>query len=96
MTTRPNKVLTRDLTPADFEVLEFERGWWKYRGRREAVIRERFGTSATRHTQRVQALIDHPQAMAYDAQLVGRLRDTRDAHLARRAHEARILEELDR
>lgn len=66
------------LTPGDLEVLEFERATWKYPGRREAVIRERFGISLTRHLQRVTALIDHPQAQAYNAQLVRQLRDRRD------------------
>lgn len=69
---------TEPLTPADLEVLEFERATWKYPGRREAVIRERFGVSLTRHLQRVMTLIDHPQAQAYNAQLVRQLRDRRD------------------
>lgn len=69
-------ILDRDLGPADFEVLEFARAWWKYPGRKEAVILERFGISGTRYTQRLMALLDHPQAMAYDPDLVRRLKGT--------------------
>lgn len=81
-------VLDRDLTPADLEVLEFERAWWKYQGAREGAIRERFGTSLTRHTQRALALLDHPQAEEYDPPLVRRLRQQRNSHTARRRQEA--------
>lgn len=64
---------TTQLTAADLELLEFERATWKYLGRKETVIRERFGHSMTRYAQRLQRLIDHPAARAYDPQLVARL-----------------------
>lgn len=92
----PQSPAERHLTPADFEVLEFERGWWKYQGAREATVRERFGHSLTRHTQRVLALIDHPQAHAYDPHLVSKLRARRDHNTNRRRQEAIQIKEANR
>lgn len=76
---------TQELTRAQMEILEFERATWRYQGRREAVIRERFGHSAIRHAQIVNHLIDLPAAAAYDPTLIRRLRDIRDQHKAARA-----------
>jgi hypothetical protein len=67
-----------ELTRAQMEILEFERATWKYAGRRDTVILERFGHSRWRHAQIVLHLIDQPAALAYDAQLVNRLRNLRD------------------
>lgn len=71
--------MTQQLTRAQMEVLEFERASWKYAGRRDAVILERFGHSPWRHAQIVQHLIDLPAALEYDPALVNRLRDLREA-----------------
>lgn len=87
--------LDRDLTRGDLEVLEFERARWKYQGAREGVIRERFGTSLTRHIQRVLALIEHPQAEAYDAHLVNTLRTRNQAHWSQRREQALKLQADD-
>ena len=65
------------LTDTDRAILDFERNWWKYQGRKEAAILEIFGLSGTRYYQRLNALIDDPDALAYDAQLVNRLRRQR-------------------
>lgn len=69
--------MTTELTRAQMEILEFERATWRYLGRREAVIRERFGHSAVRHNQIVFHLIDQPAAEAYDPALVRRLKALR-------------------
>lgn len=75
------------LTAAQMEILAFERAWWMYAGRRAAIIKERFGHTATRHGQIVQHLIDQPAAMAYDPTLVKRLLDRRDRlRASRRGH----------
>jgi hypothetical protein len=68
-----------DLTDRDREMLAFERTWWQYAGRKEAEIREKFGVSATRYYQQLNALIDNPAALAHDPMAVKRLRRLRDA-----------------
>jgi hypothetical protein len=69
--------------------LAFERQWWKYAGAKEHAVREQFDMSATRYYQVLNALIDQPEAMAYDPLLVKRLRRLRTAR--QRARSARRL-----
>ena len=71
------------------EILAFERQWWRYAGAKEQAIRELFDMSANRYYQILNALIDHPDAMAYDPMLVKRLRRLRSAR--QRARSARRL-----
>jgi hypothetical protein len=59
------------------EMLAFERQWWRFAGAKEAAIRERFGLSATRYYQVLNALVDRPEALAADPLLVRRLRRMR-------------------
>ena len=75
-----------ELTRAQMEILEFERATWRYLGRRDAVILERFGHTAVRHTQIVLHLIQQPAAEAYDPALVRRLRALRDKRASARRH----------
>jgi hypothetical protein len=77
------------LPERDREILAFERQWWRYAGAKEQAIRELFGMSANRYYQILNALIDHPDAMAYDPMLVKRLRRLRSAR--QRARSARRL-----
>ena len=76
------------LSDRDRAILEFERQWWKYAGAKEQAVRELFDMSATRYYQILNALIDTPQALAFDPMLVkrlGRLRASRQrARSARR------------
>ena len=67
----------------DLAILDFERQWWKYAGAKETAIREQFDLSAIRYYQRLNWIIDQPQAMAHDPLLVRRLKRTR---LARQRH----------
>lgn len=76
------------LTDLEMDVLAFERQWWRYAGAKESAVRERFGWSITRHVQVVTALLDRPEAMAYDAPLVKRLQRLRDARRAARSSTA--------
>lgn len=76
-----------ELTDVEQEILEFERAWWKYPGAKDTAIAERFGCSAVRHYQRLNVLIDRPEALAFDPLLVKRLRRLRDA---RRRHRAAV------
>lgn len=62
----------------DVRLLDFERAWWKYAGSKDEGIRQQFGMSTTRYYQALNALLDEPAALAYDALLVKRLRRERD------------------
>ena len=73
----------------DRGILEFERQWWKYAGAKEQAIRDLFDMSATRYYQIVNALIDTPEALAFDPMLVKRLRRLRATR--QRARSARRL-----
>ena len=77
------------LTEREQEILAFERQWWKYAGAKETAIRELFDMSATRYYQVLNALIDRPEALAFDPLLVRRLRRLRAAR--QRARSARRL-----
>ena len=77
------------LTEREEEILAFERQWWKYAGAKEQAIRELFDMSATRYYQVLNALLDRPEALAFDPMLVKRLRRLRAAR--QRARTARRL-----
>ncbi|QHC01094.1 DUF3263 domain-containing protein [Epidermidibacterium keratini] len=77
------------LTRRDREILEFERKWWKYAGAKEQAVKELFGLSGTRYYQVLNALIDRPEALAFDPLLVKRLRRMRAER--QRARSARRL-----
>lgn len=74
-----------ELSDRDREVLDFERLRWKYAGAKEAAIMERFDMTATRYHQVVNALLDRPEALEYDAQLVNRLKRLRDTRRRQRS-----------
>jgi hypothetical protein len=65
------------LSDRDREVLEFEKKYWKYAGSKEQAIRERFGLSASRYYQVLNALLDRPEALELEPALVKRLRRMR-------------------
>jgi hypothetical protein len=69
--------LAARLSDRDRALLDFERQWWRYAGAKEQAVRELFDLSATRYYQVLNALIDRPEAMAYDPMLVKRLRRLR-------------------
>jgi len=78
-----------DLSDREREILAFERQWWKYAGAKEQAVRELFDMSATRYYQVLNALIDRPDALAFDPMLVKRLRRMRESR--QRARSARRL-----
>ena len=78
-----------ELSARDQEVLAFERQWWKYAGAKEQAVRELFDMSATRYYQVLNALLDSPDALAFDPMLVKRLRRMRASR--QRARSARRL-----
>ena len=65
------------LTDTDRAVLDFEAQHWRHAGTKEAAIRATFDVSATRHYQRLAALLEHPSAVAYAPAVVRRLRAVR-------------------
>lgn len=77
------------LSARDAEIISFERQWWKFPGAKEQAIRDNFDMSATRYYQVLNALIDKPEALAYDPLLVKRLRRLRETR--QRARSARRL-----
>jgi hypothetical protein len=79
----PGTATAVDLPVREREMLAFERQWWRYPGAKEAAIRERFGMSATRYYQVLNALVDRPEALAIDPLLVRRLRRMRAARQRR-------------
>ncbi len=78
----------------DQQILSFERLWWKYAGAKEQAIREQFAMSATRYYQVLNALIDRPEAIAFDPLLVKRLRRLRAARQRQRSARRLGLETL--
>jgi Protein of unknown function (DUF3263) len=66
------------LSDRERAILDYERTWWRIPGRKAAVIRERFGFSATRYYEMLNDLLKNPHAMAYDPLVVRRLRRDRD------------------
>ena len=62
------------LTPADMEILEFERVVFRHEGARDEAIRVRFGVSRTRYVQMLHAVVAKPEAAAYDPAVVARVR----------------------
>ncbi|QQR99696.1 MAG: DUF3263 domain-containing protein [Austwickia sp.] len=74
-----------ELTAQERELLAFERQWWKYAGSKEQAIKDLFDMSSTRYYQTLNALIDTPQAMAFDPMLVKRLRRLRSSRQRQRS-----------
>ncbi|HET9692157.1 MAG TPA: DUF3263 domain-containing protein [Acidimicrobiales bacterium] len=76
------------LSDRDRAILDIERSWWTEDGSKSSVIRDRLGLSPTRYYQVLSALIDAPDAEAYDPLVVRRLRRLRD-HRRRARFEGR-------
>ncbi|WP_081795066.1 DUF3263 domain-containing protein [Nocardioides sp. URHA0020] len=74
-----NGCTVRVLTALEEGVLVFERSWWKYPGAKETAIRDQFDLSPTGYYQVLNALIDRPEAAAFDALTVHRLQRLRRA-----------------
>ena len=77
------------LSDTDRAILQFEREWWRRRIPKERAVRDRLGLSPTRYHQLLNALLDRPDALAFDPMLIGRLRRLREAR--RRVRFARRL-----
>jgi len=71
------------------DLLDFERSWSGASSGKDLAVRARFGLSAARYYQRLNRLIDRPEALEYDPMLVQRLRRLRESR--RRTRFARRL-----
>jgi hypothetical protein len=65
------------LSELDMRVLAFERRGWRSPAVKEQAITEVLGFPATRYYQLLNELIDRPEALAFDPELVKRLRAQR-------------------
>ena len=65
------------LSEPDRALLDLEAQHWHHAGAKESVIRDSLGLSPTRYYQRLNALLDSPEALAYAPLLVNRLRRLR-------------------
>lgn len=59
-------------------ILELEKHYPKYDGRKDHQIRERFDMSATSYFQILTRLLDDPEALWMEPVLINRLRRLRD------------------
>ncbi|NUT35094.1 MAG: DUF3263 domain-containing protein [Hamadaea sp.] len=82
---RPVPAQRSALSDRDQRILSFERQWWRHAGAKEQAIRETFELSATRYYQALNKLLDDPEALAFDAVLVNRLRRLRMSRARSRA-----------
>lgn len=73
------------LTRREYDILAFERQWWKYAGAKEQAIKELFDMSGTRYYQVLNALIDNPAALEADPMLIKRLRRLRASRQRQRS-----------
>lgn len=74
-----------ELDDTEKAILDFERAWWKYAAAKDTAIRANFGLSPTGYYKVLNALIDRPEAMAYDVMGVRRLRRLRTARQMQRS-----------
>lgn len=68
-----------DLTDTERAMLMLEDGWWKYAGAKDAAIRAAFDLSPTVYYQRLNALINRPEALVTEPMVVRRLLRLREA-----------------
>lgn len=81
----PSVLGMEQLTDDDRAILDFERQAWTHAGAKETAIVQTFGVLAARYYMVLNALIDRPEALAYDPLLVKRLLRLRDARARQRS-----------
>lgn len=65
------------LSDLDRKILELEKRRFKYQGSKEKVMVQELGLSPVAYYQRLNALLDNPQALAQEPALLARLRRIR-------------------
>lgn len=78
-----------DLTDDQKKVIDFAKRTYRYPGAREEAILSEFGYRGTTFFRKLNDLLDHPAAMAYDPQTINRYRRTVDAGLTKWGHRPR-------
>ncbi|AFR47974.1 DUF3263 domain-containing protein [Gordonia sp. KTR9] len=73
------------MTDDDRRILDFAGLRWHHSGNQADAIRAQFDMTVTRFHQRVNTLLDDPEALAYAPQLVNRLRRIRSTRAQRRS-----------
>ena len=73
-----------DLTDDDRALLTFAGRLYRQSGAREQAIRDELGLTGTRYHQRLDQLLDRPEALVVEPMLVRRLRRIRDDAQRRR------------
>jgi hypothetical protein len=66
------------LTDAQRSLIDFERDWWQLPESKTSEIRARFGFSSSSYYRALYALVDLPDAEAYDPLTVRRVRRRRE------------------
>jgi hypothetical protein len=66
------------LDDAQCSLLDFERTWWQEQQSKTEQIRARFGFSSSSYYRALYALVDLPDAAAYDPLTVRRVRRRRE------------------
>ena len=80
----PTIVDGANLSDVQRAILDFERQWWRPPGAKAQAIRDTFAMSPTRYYQTLNALLDLPGALSYDAPLIHRLQRLRSPGRGRR------------
>lgn len=65
------------LTDVEMVMLQFEDRWWKRTGAKDRAIRRRFNLTPAVYYERLNALVDRPEAEAVAGLVVHRLRAQR-------------------
>lgn len=71
------------MTDTDRAILELESRWYRHAGSKQQAVRE-LGLVETHYWQRLNRLLDDPEATAEFPELVNRLRRLRDARARQR------------
>jgi Protein of unknown function (DUF3263) len=67
-----------ELSARERAVLDFEREWWTLPGSKNVEIRARFAMSSSSYYRTLHALLERPEADAYDPLTVLRVRKRRE------------------
>ena len=62
------------MTDIEMAILDFEREWWRHAGAKDREVSQRWGFSASEYDRLLAAVAVRPEAMAYDALTVRRIR----------------------
>ncbi|MBY3551876.1 DUF3263 domain-containing protein [Modestobacter lapidis] len=74
---RPNVRPVPELTDDELALLDFEDQWWRHPAAKENSIRGQFGLAPTRYYQRLNTLVNRPEAEAARPVVVRRLQRLR-------------------